>query len=279
MFFLNKFTNSLFLKALRLSQTALGETAPGKVVNLLSNDVNRFDSMSMFINSMWTAPLLVIIVSYLLWIEVKWAGMIGILVVFIVVPIQSKSTISCSIFSDVITLNFTPLKTGYTGKLSSKYRNQTANRTDERVRFMDEIIAGIQVIKMYAWERPFTKLVAIARKIELKVIRKSAYIRALYMTFALFTTRMALFCTMLSIVILYGQENITAARIFVISSYFNVVSQTMSQMFVRGIAEIAEGLVAFKRLQNFLDYDEKSAAYSKNHDVNDIINSEEVSIH
>lgn len=141
---------------------------------------------------------------------------------------------------------------------------------------MDEIIAGIQVIKMYAWERPFNKLITLVRRVELKVIRKSAYIRALYMTFALFTTRMALFCTILSLVIMYGQENVTAARIFVISSYFNVVSQIMSQMFVRGIAEIAEGLVAFKRLQHFLDYDEKSESYLKNYNVNDILDSAEV---
>lgn len=141
---------------------------------------------------------------------------------------------------------------------------------------MDEIISGIQVIKMYAWERPFTKLISLARKFELKVIRKSSYIRALYMTFALFTTRMALFCTMLSLVLLYRHGEITAARIFVVSSYFNVLSQMMSQMFVRGIAEIAEALVAIKRLQNFLNYQEKAASYLKAPESNEIAHSEEV---
>lgn len=184
---------------------------------------------------MWTAPLLVVVVGYLLWLEVRWAGMIGLLIVFIVVPIQS-----------------------YTGKLSSKYRTQTAHRTDERVRFMDEIVTGVQVIKMYAWERPFTQLIASARRLELKVVRKNAYVRALYMTFAMFTTRMALFCTLLSLWLLYGRDNITAAKVFVVSSYFTVVAQTMSQMFVRGIAEIAEGLVAFRRLQTFLEQEEKT---------------------
>lgn len=77
-------------KALKLSHAALEIISPGKVINLLSNDVNRFDSMSMFLNAMWTAPLLVIVVGYLLWIEVRWAGMFGLLIVFIVVPIQSN---------------------------------------------------------------------------------------------------------------------------------------------------------------------------------------------
>jgi ATP-binding cassette subfamily C (CFTR/MRP) protein 4 len=29
---------------------------------------------------------------------------------------------------------------------------------------MNEIVSGIQVIKMYAWEKPFAKLVEVARR-------------------------------------------------------------------------------------------------------------------
>jgi ATP-binding cassette, subfamily C (CFTR/MRP), member 4 len=123
---------------------------------------------------------------------------------------------------------------------------------------MDEIISGIQVIKLYAWEKSFKKLIYFARDKELKVIKKSSYVRALYMTFMLFTTRSALYCTMLSIVVLGDQ--LTASKVFVISSYFSIMANVMSQMFVRGIAEIAEALVAMKRLQTFLEYDEKAEA-------------------
>jgi ATP-binding cassette subfamily C (CFTR/MRP) protein 4 len=99
----------IYRKALKLSLTALGETAPGKVVNLLSNDVNRFDIVSIFIHSMWLSVIVTIIVGYLLWAEAGLAGLIGIIIIGIVTPIQS-----------------------FTGKLSSKFRLQTALRTDER---------------------------------------------------------------------------------------------------------------------------------------------------
>lgn len=75
------------------------------------------------------------------------------------------------------------------------------------------IISQFQVIKMYAWEIPFTKLIAYARKMELNIVRKNSYVRGLYMTFLLFTTRMALFCTMMSIVLLYGSDQLTAAKV------------------------------------------------------------------
>lgn len=226
--------STVYRKALRLSKTALGDTSPGKVVNLLSNDVNRFDIVSVFLHSMWSAPLLTLIVGYLLWIESGWGGLIGMFVIFIVTPIQA-----------------------YTGKLSSKFRLQTALRTDERVRLMDEIISGIQVIKYYAWELPFATLIRFARKMELKIVRKNSYVRALYMTFMLFTTRMALFTTMLAIVVL--DSDLTASKVYVTAAYYGIIANTMSQMWVRGIAEIAEALVSLRRIRKFLEYEEKDS--------------------
>lgn len=119
---------------------------------------------------------------------------------------------------------------------------------------MDEIISGVQVIKMYAWEKPFCSLVELARKLELQVVTKSSYIRGIYMTFNLFTTRMALYCTLVSMLI-FGNE-LSADKVFMISSYFNLLAQTMSGMFVRGFAELAECNVAIGRLQTFLTYSE-----------------------
>lgn len=132
---------------------------------------------------------------------------------------------------------------------------------------MDEIISGVQVIKMYAWEKPFAGLISDARQSELKMVLKNAYVRALYMTFTLFTTRMALFCTILSILLMYGRENITISKIFMISYLFGAISHAMCQTFVRGIAEMGEALVSFKRLQMFLEYEEKDQITKDNSEL------------
>ena len=236
----------IYRKSLRLSRTALGETAAGKVVNLLSNDVSRFDMVSIFLHVMWTAPLSAIIITYFLFVSAGYAGLIGIGIVFLIVPLQV-----------------------YTGKLTSIYRLRTAVRTDERVRLMDEIISGIQVIKMYVWERPFAQMVSLARKAELDVIIKTSYIRGLFMTFQITTIRIAMFSTLVALV-LFG-DKLSADKVFVFQSYFTALAFSMSMQFVRGVAEIAETLVSIKRIEEFLMLEEFQESTSQEQNANILV--------
>lgn len=122
---------------------------------------------------------------------------------------------------------------------------------------MNEIISGVQVIKMYTWEKPFAKLITYARRMELKSIRMTSYARAFQMILVQFTPRLVLFSTMISIVLINGPEYITSARIYAFSSILTVASLLMSQRFSRGIGELAEVLISLKRLEKFLNLEEK----------------------
>lgn len=82
--------NLLYKKSLRLSQTALHDTSPGKFVNLLSNDVSRFQFVSHTMHSLWVSPLITIFVLYLLWQEIQWAAILGSIAIFAVMPFQSE---------------------------------------------------------------------------------------------------------------------------------------------------------------------------------------------
>ncbi|KAG5866797.1 hypothetical protein JTB14_031470 [Gonioctena quinquepunctata] len=217
----------IYRKAVKLSRTALGDTPVGKVVNLLSNDVARFDFASAMIHQLWVGPISAIIVMFYLYQSAGLPGIAGILTIVILSPMQA-----------------------YAGKLSARFRKQTAMKTDERLRLMDEIICGIQIIKMYAWEIPFKKVISLVREAETTIIKKGSYTRAFFMALGMFTTRLALFATLITIS-LSGQD-ITASTVFKLMAYFNLLSQTLTGLFVRGLTEIAELMISIKRLQNFL---------------------------
>lgn len=148
--------------------------------------------------------------------------------------------------------------TGYLGKRSSILRLKTAIRTDERVRLMNEIISGIQVIKMYTWEKPFAYMVSLARKNEIKQIKATSFIRGIIGSFIMFTTRISIFISVLAYVLLGGY--ITAEQVFVLTSYYNILRQTMTVFFPQGIALVAEALVSVNRLEKFLMYNETQLA-------------------
>lgn len=131
----------IYRKALRMSKNALGVTTVGQVVNLLSNDVGRLDLSILFIHYLWLGPLETIIATYFMYEQIGISAVWGVLFMLAFIPLQA-----------------------YLGKLNSVLRLKTALRTDERVRMMNEIIQGIQVIKMYAWEKPFGKVVEFARR-------------------------------------------------------------------------------------------------------------------
>lgn len=50
------------------------------------------------------------------------------------------------------------------GKKTASYRYHLVEHTDARIRIMNEIIQGIQTIKIYAWEKPFAKVVDKIRR-------------------------------------------------------------------------------------------------------------------
>ena len=56
----------LYRKALKLSNCALGQTTVGQMVNLLSNDVNRFDETVTLNHYLWCGPLQLIIMTSVL---------------------------------------------------------------------------------------------------------------------------------------------------------------------------------------------------------------------
>lgn len=78
----------VYRKTLKLSMAALRETTVGQSVNLLSNDVNRFDNSVLFLVYLWFGPLQTLILLYLMWLEIGFAAFVGVATILLVIPIQ-----------------------------------------------------------------------------------------------------------------------------------------------------------------------------------------------
>lgn len=73
-----------------MSKSALGQTTVGQVVNMMSNDVNRFDYVVVFMHYLWIGPVTAVFVSYFLWNTIGWAAVYGMVALLISIPLQSK---------------------------------------------------------------------------------------------------------------------------------------------------------------------------------------------
>lgn len=83
----------IYRKALRLTRTALGETTIGQAVNLLSNDVNRFDISIIFLHYLWIGPLETIIITFFMYyvFDIGLSAIIGVASLLLFIPLQGKT--------------------------------------------------------------------------------------------------------------------------------------------------------------------------------------------
>ncbi|KAJ8684018.1 hypothetical protein QAD02_019810 [Eretmocerus hayati] len=222
----------IYRKILRVSKAASeGETSTGQMVNLLSNDVNRLDYSVFTVHYIWIAPLQTIVVAYLLYKEMGLAAVAGVFVLLIFIPFH-----------------------GCYGKFVSKLTLKFAYRTDERLRLTNEIINGVKVIKMYAWEKPFSFLVDNARRKEAKLIRNNLMATEICWSLENYIPRLCIFVTILSY-ILFGYD-IDAEKAYLVTAFYNVLRTSLYRTLPLSIRELAEALVSVKRLQKFLLFEE-----------------------
>uniref|UniRef100_A0A8C7TMN9 Cystic fibrosis transmembrane conductance regulator n=1 Tax=Oncorhynchus mykiss TaxID=8022 RepID=A0A8C7TMN9_ONCMY len=214
----------IYKKALCLSSAAMGKTTTGQIVNLLSNDVNKFDEVTIFLHFLWVGPLQAAAVLGLLWVEIGPSCLAGMAVLVILMPTQTMF-----------------------GRLFSKFRSKTAALTDNRIRTMNEVVSGIRIIKMYAWEKPFSALVNDVRRKEISKIMSSSYLRGLNMASFFAASKIIVFITF-TVYVLLG-NTISASRVFVAVSLYSAVRLTVTLFFPSAIEKLSETRISVRRIK------------------------------
>ncbi|XKL66876.1 hypothetical protein PGB90_010296 [Kerria lacca] len=232
----------IYKKALRISNGAKRNFTTGEIINLISVDSQRFLELMAYINMLWSAPCQIILALYFLWQILGPSTLAGLAVMIILIPVN--------------------------GYVASKIKNlqiKQMKSKDNRIKLMSEILLGIKVLKLYAWEPSFEKQILHIRNKEIKILKEQAYLN----TCTSFIWSCAPFLVSLvtfGVYVLSSDENILDEKTaFVSLSLFNILRFPLS-MLPMLISNLVQTSVSVKRINKFLNSEELNpkAVYHEN---------------
>ncbi|NXW50872.1 MRP3 protein, partial [Nyctiprogne leucopyga] len=225
-------TGVIYRKSLVITNSAKRSSTVGEIVNLMSVDAQRFMDLMTFLNMLWSAPLQIFLALYFLWQTLGPSVLAGVAVMVLLIPFNAAIAMKTRAF-----------------------QVEQMRYKDSRIKLMNEILGGIKVLKLYAWEPSFSEKVLEIRKNELRVLKKSAYLNSLS-TFAWISAPFLVALTTFAVYVSVDEKNILdAEKAFVSLSLFNILKFPLN-MLPQVISNIAQTSVSLKRIQEFLSHDE-----------------------
>ncbi|CAI5654084.1 unnamed protein product [Oreochromis niloticus] len=219
---------AVYKKALVVSNDTRKESTVGETVNLMSADAQRFNDVTNFIHLLWSCPLQIIISIVFLWLELGPSVLAGLGVMVLLVPIN-----------------------GFLATKARKIQIENMKFKDKRMKIMNELLNGVKILKLYAWEPSFQKQVEDIRGEELKVMKKFAYLTSVS-TFIFSSAPALVSLATFAVFVSVSKDNVlTAEKAFTSISLFNILRFPLA-MLPMLIASIVQTAVSKKRLEKFL---------------------------
>jgi len=204
----------------------------GEIVNLMSVDIQRVVDIMPYLNMMWSAPLQIFLSIYFLWEHLGPSVLAGLATMILLIPIN-----------------------GWTAAKSRNFQMKQMKEKDKRVKQMNEILQGMKILKLYAWEPSFRDQVTEIRHREIRFLKQMAYLQAgtsFVWTCAPFLVSLVSFATY----VLSSEDNILdSKKAFVSLSLFNIMRFPLS-MLPMTISGLVQCNVAFKRINKFMNAEE-----------------------
>ena len=226
----NSLMCALYRKVLRLSPKGLQAESTGRIVTLMSNDVNKLQELFAMIHNLWAAPIFIVASFVLLYDVLEWSAFIGFACIIVAAP-----------FTFIVAMTLFKIRRGLT------------KCADERINVLSEVINGMRVIKYYAWENTFAQRVRAIRNREVGLVWKSQKVGALFGV-ALFSTPVFIAVCSLGTYSLAGNAIVTS-KAYTALALFNMLRFPLVLVpFL--LNTLLNALNAIQRLASFLDADE-----------------------
>nr|XP_056705308.1 ATP-binding cassette sub-family C member 2 [Euleptes europaea] len=223
---------AIYKKALTVSNTTRKESTIGETVNLMSADAQRFMDFTNFMHQLWSSPLQIALSIAFLWGELGPSMLAGIGVMLLLLPINAVMV---------------------TKARAIQMKNMT--NKDERMKIMNEVLNGIKILKLFAWEPSFEKRIGWIRAQELKGLLNFSYLQSI--SIFLFTCAPVLVSVTTFAVYVMVDENhvLDAQKAFTSISLFNILRFPLT-MLPLVLSSLVQVNVSTERLERYLGSDD-----------------------
>ncbi|PVU91527.1 hypothetical protein BB559_004083 [Furculomyces boomerangus] len=226
----------LFRKALKTSLSSSKST--GEVINMISNDVQPFETGFIFFHYLWIGIIEIAIIFYFLWGYIGISSVVAIGLYSLVIPFQS-----------------------YLSTLFTKIRGITVNFRDKRIKLTSDVLGGIEIVKLNTWEDPLKDKISETRDREYRSLRNAASFKGLNLSVFLISgqvVQMFTFITLWFIVVqglgsnIGNVQNFSPQNIFPAVGLLAITKQTMTGFIPKALECFGEARISVKRITAFL---------------------------
>jgi ABC-type multidrug transport system fused ATPase/permease subunit len=228
---------SVYNKALVISAASLHTQSTGQITNLMSVDATRLQELTPYLHAIWYSLYQIVIAMYFLWRQMGPSCLAGCAVIIGTIPLTGKITQSMK-----------------------SLQKQMSSVRDERIKVSNEVLSGMKVIKLQAWENEYKKRIEDIRERELSTFRK--YVISQALAGALYTTiPLAVgICTFTAYIA--SGHTLTVATALTSLALFEILRFPLF-MLPMVLNNIVEARVSVDRIQTFLLEPEKHLVPSK----------------
>lgn len=203
----------------------------GQVTNLVAVDTQKLYEVFMEGHLIWSCPLSMLLVGICLLVVLGPATLVGMLVLFIFVPVVKKIA-----------------------SIMGKIRHERALITDRRVETQQAMFNGIKVTKLNNYERKYQERIENSRRDELKLLRRELFVYAMTSVMTVCSPVLAAAATFITYVLVDENNILTPAKTFTVLLLFAALRFPINYV-GRLIGKLGQALEAAKRIDAFLQRD------------------------
>ncbi|XP_077177738.1 ATP-binding cassette sub-family C member 8 isoform X3 [Paroedura picta] len=232
-----KIYNKIML--LSTSNMSMGEMTAGQICNLVAIDTNQLMWFFFLCPNLWAMPVQIIVGVILLYYLLGFSALIGAVVIIVLVPVQY-----------------------FVATKLSQAQRSTLEYSNERLKKTNEMLRGIKLLKLYAWENIFHSRVEETRQKEMTSLRAFA----LYTSISIFmNAAIPIAAVLITFVVhahLFENADFCPSVAFASLSLFHIL---VTPLFLLSsvVRSTVKALVSVQKLSEFLSSEEIGEEHDK----------------